>query len=72
MAFLSILVYTDTAMVILIPTPNQTSARRPPLRSQRLPRKEIPLISVPNDRDMIAAEMAELLMKIGVPSARLI
>lgn len=23
-------------------------------------RKEIPLISVPNDRDMIAAEMAEL------------
>ncbi len=24
------------------------------------PRKEIPLISVPNDRDMIAAEMAEL------------
>jgi hypothetical protein len=24
------------------------------------PRKEIPLISVPNDRDMIAEEMAEL------------
>lgn len=24
------------------------------------PRKEIPLISVPNDRDMIAAEMAEM------------
>ena len=24
------------------------------------PRKEIPLVSVPNDRDMIAAEMAEL------------
>jgi hypothetical protein len=24
------------------------------------PRKEIPLVSVPNDRDMIADEMAEL------------
>ena len=24
------------------------------------PRKEIPLVSVPNDRDMIAAEMEEL------------
>ncbi len=24
------------------------------------PRKEIPLVSVPNDRDMIAEEMAEL------------
>lgn len=24
------------------------------------PRKEIPLVSVPNDRDMIAAEMADL------------
>jgi hypothetical protein len=27
---------------------------------QPKPRKEIPLISVPNDRDMIAEEMAEL------------
>jgi len=27
---------------------------------QPKPRKEIPLVSVPNDRDMIAEEMAEL------------
>ena len=43
-----------------IPTPkepvSQTSASEPTPK----PRKEIPLISVPNDRDMIAAEMAEL------------
>lgn len=32
----------------------------PPSASQPKPRKEIPLISVPNDRDMIAEEMAEL------------
>lgn len=28
--------------------------------SSAKPRKEIPLVSVPNDRDMIAEEMAEL------------
>ena len=28
--------------------------------SPKKPRKEIPLVSVPNDRDMIADEMAEL------------
>jgi hypothetical protein len=32
----------------------------PPTADQPKPRKEIPLISVPNDRDMIAEEMAEL------------
>jgi hypothetical protein len=32
------------------PTPDETPK----------PRKEIPLVSVPNDRDMIAAEMEEL------------
>ena len=31
-----------------------------PAESQPKARKEIPLISVPNDRDMIAEEMAEL------------
>lgn len=38
------------------PSPEQTPASEPAPK----PRKEIPLISVPNDRDMIAAEMAEL------------
>lgn len=32
----------------------------PPTDPQPKTRKEIPLISVPNDRDMIAAEMAEM------------
>jgi len=31
-----------------------------PEADQPKPRKEIPLVSVPNDRDMIAEEMAEL------------
>ena len=34
----------------------QTDAQEP----KAVKRKEIPLISVPNDRDMIAEEMAEL------------
>jgi hypothetical protein len=34
-------------------TPNQSD-------KPEKPRKEIPLVSVPNDRDMIADEMAEL------------
>jgi hypothetical protein len=32
----------------------------PPKGDQPKPRKEIPLVSVPNDRDMIAEEMAEM------------
>lgn len=32
----------------------------PPPKSVAKVRKEIPLISVPNDRDMIAEEMAEM------------
>lgn len=40
---------------------SKKSAQVPPAADcQPKPRKEIPLISVPNDRDMIAAEMAEL------------
>jgi len=38
-------------------TPKQPE---PPTADQPKPRKEIPLISVPNDRDMIAEEMAEI------------
>ena len=37
--------------------PKQPEAPQP---NQPKPRKEIPLVSVPNDRDMIADEMAEL------------
>lgn len=32
----------------------------PPKADQPKTRKEIPLVSVPNDRDMIAEEMAEM------------
>ena len=32
----------------------------PKAEDQPKPRKEIPLVSVPNDRDMIAEEMAEM------------
>ena len=35
--------------------PAESETQEPPK-----PRKELPLISVPNDRDMIAAEMEEL------------
>ena len=39
------------------PPPQQSN---PPGEPPPKPRKEIPLISVPNDRDMIAEEMEEL------------
>jgi hypothetical protein len=39
-------------------TPKPDDPKQPP--DEAKPRKEIPLISVPNDRDMIAEEMAEL------------
>ena len=35
-------------------------SQTPPTEPAAKPRKEIPLISVPNDRDMIAEEMEEL------------
>lgn len=43
-------------------TQNKNPQKAPPSTADETPkpRKEIPLISVPNDRDMIAAEMAEL------------
>jgi hypothetical protein len=34
--------------------------KTPPTEPPPKPRKEIPLVSVPNDRDMIAEEMEEL------------
>ncbi len=39
-----------------------TAMHEPPKKPEPSPpqRKEIPLVSVPNDRDMIADEMAEL------------
>ncbi len=40
------------------PTPKPEDPSKPSPEAK--PRKEIPLISVPNDRDMIAEEMAEL------------
>ncbi|MDR4480039.1 MAG: hypothetical protein R3B37_09910 [Nitrospira sp.] len=42
------------------PTPKPQQTPPPAAEAEPKPRKEIPLISVPNDRDMIAAEMAEL------------
>lgn len=41
---------------------SETPKKPEPLKAENQPkaRKEIPLISVPNDRDMIAEEMAEL------------
>ena len=39
--------------------PNPTPAPAPNEAVEK-PRKEIPLVSVPNDRDMMADEMAEL------------
>jgi hypothetical protein len=43
-------------------TENQKQPEPVPPSSEATPRvrKEIPLVSVPNDRDMIAEEMAEL------------
>ncbi|MBM4123270.1 MAG: hypothetical protein FJ249_11855 [Nitrospira sp.] len=43
------------------PKPSQKPASPPPEpASEPKTRKEIPLVSVPNDRDMIAEEMADL------------
>ena len=42
------------------PEPDSQKPPTPGTQGETKPRKEIPLISVPNDRDMIAAEMAEL------------
>lgn len=42
------------------PTPKPPQSTPPPTEAEAKPRKEIPLISVPNDGDMIADEMAEL------------
>ena len=41
------------------PNPN-TPKPTPPSETEVKPRKEIPLVSVPNDREMMADEMAEL------------
>ncbi len=41
-------------------TPTPKPPQPAPPSTEAKPRKEIPLISVPNDRDMIADEMAEL------------
>ncbi|HEX4967377.1 MAG TPA: hypothetical protein VFV44_02560 [Nitrospiraceae bacterium] len=40
--------------------PKQPETDPPAAESAKKPRKEIPLISVPDDRDMIAEEMAEM------------
>jgi hypothetical protein len=42
------------------PRTPEPSEKPDPTESKPKARKEIPLISVPNDRDMIAEEMAEL------------
>jgi len=42
------------------PAPKPPQPTPPPTEAEAKPRKEIPLISVPNDRDLIADEMAEL------------
>jgi len=43
------------------PKPSQKPASPPPEpASEPKTRKEIPLVSVPNDRDMLADEMADL------------
>ena len=38
----------------------KTPKPSPPTEQEAKPRKEIPLVSVPNDREMMADEMAEL------------
>lgn len=40
--------------------PKSPKLPSPPPDGEAKPRKEIPLVSVPNDRDMMADEMAEL------------
>ena len=53
--------YTDRIMSDTpTPKPSHAPTPAPATEPEAKPRKEIPLISVPNDRDMIAAEMAEL------------
>lgn len=42
------------------PTPKAPQTTPAPSEAVEKPRKEIPLVSVPNDRDMMADEMAEL------------
>lgn len=42
------------------PIPESSNAPTPVTQAETKPRKEIPLIAIPNDQDMIAAEMAEL------------
>jgi hypothetical protein len=42
------------------PTPKAPQPTSVPSEATEKPRKEIPLVSVPNDRDMMADEMAEL------------
>ena len=42
------------------PTPKEPQPTPAPGEAVEKPRKEIPLVSVPNDRDMMADEMAEL------------
>ncbi len=51
--------YTELIMSTM-PKPDSQNTPPPVTQTEAKPRKEIPLISVPNDRDMIAAEMAEL------------
>ena len=41
-------------------TPKAPQSTPAPSEAVEKPRKEIPLVSVPNDRDMMADEMAEL------------
>lgn len=42
------------------PTPESPTPPTPVTQAETKPRKEIPLIAIPNDQDMIEAEMAEL------------
>ncbi|MEK6801369.1 MAG: hypothetical protein AABZ34_01700 [Nitrospirota bacterium] len=42
------------------PKPDSQKNPTPVTQAETKPRKEIPLIAVPNDQDMIAAEMAAL------------
>lgn len=51
--------YTELIMSTT-PKPDPQKTPTPVTQTETKPRKEIPLISVPNDQDMIAAEMAEL------------
>ena len=50
--------YTEHIMST-IPTPESPNAPTPVTQAESKPRKEIPLIAIPNDQDMIEAEMAD-------------